>query len=60
MSSLNPRDVLDDIWDLIGLVSEGFPTYFCDVLAKRILANADSASNVFKIYKALAKTQLYC
>ena len=59
MLSLFPRDVLDGIWDLIGSVSEGFPTYFCDALAKRILANADSASNVFEIYKALAKTQLY-
>ena len=26
--SLFPRDVLDEIWDLIELVSEGFPTYF--------------------------------
>ena len=25
---LFPRDVLDGIWDLIGSVSEGFPTYF--------------------------------
>ena len=25
--SLFPRDVLDEIWDLIELVSEGFPTY---------------------------------
>ena len=23
------RDVLDKIWDLIGSVSEGFPSYFC-------------------------------
>ena len=23
-----PRDVFDRIWDLIGSVSEGFPTYF--------------------------------
>ena len=23
-----PRDVFDEIWDLIGSVSEGFPTYF--------------------------------
>ena len=22
-----PRDVLDEIWDLIGSVSEGFPSY---------------------------------
>ena len=26
--SIFPRDVLDGIWDLIGSVSEGFPTYF--------------------------------
>ena len=25
---LLPRDVLDEIWDLIESVSEGFPTYF--------------------------------
>ena len=29
MLSLFPRDVLDEIWDLIESVSEGFPTYFC-------------------------------
>ena len=27
MLSFFPRDVLDEIWDLIELVSEGFPTY---------------------------------
>ena len=27
---ISPRDVLDQIWDLIGSVSEGFPAnYFC-------------------------------
>ena len=26
--SFFPRDVLDGVWDLIGSVSEGFPTYF--------------------------------
>ena len=25
--SFSPRDVLDEIWDLIVSVSEGFPTY---------------------------------
>ena len=25
--SFFPRDALDEIWDLIGSVSEGFPTY---------------------------------
>ena len=29
MLSFFPRDVLDEIWDLIESVSEGFPTYFC-------------------------------
>ena len=27
MLSIFPRDVLDEIWDLIESVSEGFPTY---------------------------------
>ena len=25
----SPRDILDVIWDLIGSVPGGFPTYFC-------------------------------
>ena len=28
MLSFFPRDLLDEIWDLIESVSEGFPTYF--------------------------------
>ena len=28
MSPFFPRDVLDEIWDLIESVSEGFPTYY--------------------------------
>ena len=28
MLSLFPRNVLDEIWDLIESLSEGFPTYF--------------------------------
>ena len=30
MLSFFPRDVLDEIWDLTGSVSEGFLTYFCN------------------------------
>ena len=30
MLSFLPRDVLNEIWDLIGSVSEGFPTYSCN------------------------------
>ena len=29
MLSFFPLDVLDEIWDLIESVSEGFPTYLC-------------------------------
>ena len=29
MLSLFPRDVLDEIWELIESVPEGFPIYFC-------------------------------
>ena len=29
MLSVFPRDVLDEIWDLIEPVSEGFPNYSC-------------------------------
>ena len=32
MLSLFPLDVLDEIWDLIELVSEDFPTYSCDTM----------------------------
>ena len=31
MLSFFPRDVLDEIWDLIESVSEGFPTYSCSI-----------------------------
>ena len=43
--SFFPQDVLDEIWDLIESVSEGFPTYFYwlsvrgkDVLVLKVLA----------------------
>ena len=31
MLSFFPRDVIDEIWDLVGSVSEGFPSYFYQV-----------------------------
>ena len=31
MLSFFPQDVLDEIWDLVESVSEGFPTYFCSI-----------------------------
>ena len=32
MQSFFLRDVFDEIWDLIVSVSEGFPTYFCNLV----------------------------
>ena len=32
MLSFFPRDVLDEMWDLIESVSEGFPTYSCSIM----------------------------
>ena len=40
--SFFPRDVLDEILNLIESVSEGFPTYFCGVVAKLEDASNDS------------------
>ena len=38
MQSFFPREALDEIWNLIGSVSEGFPTYFyCDIAAQIFL-----------------------
>ena len=35
-----PRDVLDEIWDLIESVSEGFSTY-CFIIAYTFLVNQE-------------------
>ena len=37
MLSFFPRDVLDKIWDLIGSVSEGFPTFFLMYASKAVV-----------------------
>ena len=37
MLSLFPRDVFDEILDLIGSVSEGFPTYSCLLIRIRLV-----------------------
>ena len=39
MLSFFPRDVLDEIWDLIESVSEVFPTYFHKKYIGKILKN---------------------
>ena len=61
MLSYFPRDVLDEIWDLIGSVSEGFHTYFCYALFPRssftacqIHLPALSVSLVHSTYSPLA------
>ena len=36
--SFSPLDVLDEIWDLIGSVSEGFLTYFCHYYNRKTLS----------------------
>ena len=36
MLSLSPLDVLDEIWDLIESVSEGFPTYVYSYVSEMI------------------------
>ena len=41
MLSFFPRDVLNEIWDLIGSVSEGLPTYFCIVQKRQMGDHAD-------------------
>ena len=38
MLSFFPRDVLDEIWDLIESVSEGFPFYSCVIFGGFILS----------------------
>ena len=37
MLSYFPRDVLDEIWDLVSSVSEGFSTYCCDILTRFVI-----------------------
>ena len=37
MLFLFPRDVLDELWDMIESVSEGFPTYFYIYLYQMVL-----------------------
>ena len=38
----SPRDVLDEIWDLIESVSEGFPTYsFIEAYAQSLRVDCD-------------------
>ena len=41
-----PRDVFDEIWNVIGSVSEGFPTYFfIDILDTNKASGPDLISN---------------
>ena len=50
MLSFFPRNVLDEIWDLIELVSEGFLTYSSIQPVEKIKYD-DTSSSRFKIIK---------
>ena len=41
-----PRDVLDGIWNLIGSVSEGFPTYLFTIWYALLLQQLDNHAPV--------------
>ena len=53
--SFFPLDVLDEIWDLIESVSEGFPTHFCSIIFLHInrLNKTESAIYVSLIFSLL-------
>ena len=53
--SFFPRDVLDEILNLIGSVSEGFPSYFC---SKNVIVKRQYKVNE-KIFKRLVWAQTY-
>ena len=42
MLSFFPRDVLDKIWDIIGSVSGGFPTYFFMYASKAVVKKREN------------------
>ena len=46
MLSFFPRDVLDEILDLIESVSEGFITYFYIILARKRIVDTDVVNDV--------------
>ena len=39
MLSFFPRDVLDEIWNLIESVSEGFPSYSLDIFYNSLISS---------------------
>ena len=45
--SFFPRDVLDEIFDLIELISEGFPTYSCTITVLHINRLSKTESAIF-------------
>ena len=57
--SFFPRDVLAKIWDLVGSVSEGFPTYFSTLemhrkIFKNIFFSEPFGSNAWNIVCSIA------
>ena len=58
MLSCFPRDVLDEIWDLIESVSEAFPTYSCISRGIRTDLNTEHAHLKVK-QKALSEKSFH-
>ena len=62
MLSFFPIDVLDEIWDLIESVSEGFLTYFClaipPVLITSFLSTSkgDDSLNYYSMFSVCSKS----
>ena len=51
-----PRDVLDEIWDLIESVSEGFSSFLCNEILPGLCINVI----VYPSYKTIARNYLTC
>ena len=59
MLSFFPRDVLDEIWDLIGSVSEGFPTYLSIFNIERQIASLRGRSIISLISSSHSVDEVY-
>ena len=57
MLSFIPRDVLDEIWNLIESVSEGFPTY---LIVRQEISNFDSSVVVHELELAVNRALYGC
>ena len=63
MLSFFPRDVLDEIWDLIESVSEGFPSYSSNsVRYKSCLSHnlKTTEANLIKLRRSIKHSEKMC